>query len=100
MARHSLSTAQHIPIPTPRESIATEANPGALAKHAQGIDHVLPDLGEIRAAQPNGDVGEQPHESGQTVPPPGFRSGIFAQPFEILTVHTRNSRGYALARRR
>ena len=60
--------------------------PGRLGQHPQRIHYVLPNLGEILGGQPDGKIGQQPHQAEQAVPAPGFRSGVFTQTLEILAI--------------
>lgn len=60
--------------------------PRRLGQHPHGIDQVLPDLGEVLAGQPDGNIGQLPQQAEETVPPPGFGSGVFTETFEILSI--------------
>jgi hypothetical protein len=62
------------------------SEPRRARQHARGVDHVLPDLGEILGGQVDGNIGQQPHQAKQTVPPPGFRSGVLTQAVQIFSV--------------
>ena len=86
MARHSAEHRAAHPDANAERKHRHRGEPRRLGQRAQGVDHVLPDLGEIFAGQPDGNIGEKFHEAGYAVPPPGFRSGVFAQPVEIFSI--------------